>query len=374
MFVQIDIIEYLVHFGADLNAKTKNGETPYDICEDPDLKSRILQLKTEIESKKLVSSSRLRRSHSQNKRTQSIRRTSIREKSQIAKREAIEEARIWHEKIDTDNTKKEDSDLDSETNGNSNNTKAHGPVVDLENINLSMDNGQMYDYRHSPSFNFNGHPHDSNASNRLPMTSVAQADTSDTYTSSVYSQYYDSGYHTDNKQPAMPAGNATNNSYSTLSKPISPDAVKVEIHVTVNASNSNVPNHNTTASGISYNSSTGTLIDLKKQRIEKHRNSLNNTFTDGRKPMDQSTEATVPVNSMALVSNSNKHSLPVFSNTANIPVVHASNYHNHHSKQKHSNSSMHDSPPSPSTFKKKYRGNPSELIGENQKKGCCTIS
>lgn len=42
-------------------------------------------------------SQRLRRSHSQNTRSQSVRRTSIREKNKISRREAIEEARIRQE-------------------------------------------------------------------------------------------------------------------------------------------------------------------------------------------------------------------------------------------------------------------------------------
>ena len=30
----------LAQNGANINAKTRNGETPYDICEDPDIKER----------------------------------------------------------------------------------------------------------------------------------------------------------------------------------------------------------------------------------------------------------------------------------------------------------------------------------------------
>jgi hypothetical protein len=96
---QLDVLELLVQNGADVNAKTKNGETPYDICEDPELKERIIQLKSELETKKASHPNRLKRSHSQNTRSHSVRRTSIREKSQIAKREVIKliknDHKIW---------------------------------------------------------------------------------------------------------------------------------------------------------------------------------------------------------------------------------------------------------------------------------------
>lgn len=69
-----------------------------DICEDPELKERIKELRNEMEIKRLSQlSQRLRRSHSQNTRSQSVRRTSVREKNKISRREAIEEARIRQE-------------------------------------------------------------------------------------------------------------------------------------------------------------------------------------------------------------------------------------------------------------------------------------
>ncbi|XP_054716867.1 protein phosphatase 1 regulatory subunit 16A-like [Uloborus diversus] len=95
-----DAIEMLVQAGADINAKTKNGETPYDISEDIEVRERIMQLKFEMETKRGSQTNRLRRTHSQNTRSQSIRRTSIREKAQISRREAREEARLRHEKED----------------------------------------------------------------------------------------------------------------------------------------------------------------------------------------------------------------------------------------------------------------------------------
>jgi protein phosphatase 1 regulatory subunit 16A len=91
----LDVLELLVQNGANLNARTRNGETPSDICEDPDMRDRILQLKNEQEREILKSrDNKLRRSQSTNTRTQSVRRHSIRDKAQTPRKEAREEARI----------------------------------------------------------------------------------------------------------------------------------------------------------------------------------------------------------------------------------------------------------------------------------------
>ncbi|ROT85193.1 putative protein phosphatase 1 regulatory subunit 16A isoform X1 [Penaeus vannamei] len=89
--------------GANLHARTKNQETPYDICEDAELRERIMQLINEQETKRLHEQTRrVRRAHS-NTRTQSVRRTSIREKTLTPKKEAQEEARI---RLQLENKKK----------------------------------------------------------------------------------------------------------------------------------------------------------------------------------------------------------------------------------------------------------------------------
>ncbi|XP_050429744.1 protein phosphatase 1 regulatory subunit 16A [Adelges cooleyi] len=90
----LEVLEVLVQNGADLNAKTKNDETPSDICEDPDLRDRILQLRNEQETKKEAQKWRIRRTQSNNTRAQSVRRTSIREKTLTSKKDAVEEARL----------------------------------------------------------------------------------------------------------------------------------------------------------------------------------------------------------------------------------------------------------------------------------------
>ncbi|RZF39693.1 hypothetical protein LSTR_LSTR012147 [Laodelphax striatellus] len=92
----LEVLELLVQNGADLNAKTKHDETPADICEDPELKERILELRSEQETKRMQEAQRRRvkRTQSNNTRTQSVRRTSIRDKTLTSKKEAVEEARL----------------------------------------------------------------------------------------------------------------------------------------------------------------------------------------------------------------------------------------------------------------------------------------
>uniref|UniRef100_A0A0A9ZDJ2 Protein phosphatase 1 regulatory subunit 16A n=1 Tax=Lygus hesperus TaxID=30085 RepID=A0A0A9ZDJ2_LYGHE len=90
----IEVLELLVQNGADLNAKTKHDETPADICEDIELRERIIELKTEQETKKLAEKRRVRRTQSNNSRAHSVRRTSVRERGLTAKRDAVQEARF----------------------------------------------------------------------------------------------------------------------------------------------------------------------------------------------------------------------------------------------------------------------------------------
>ena len=41
----LEVVESLAQNGGNINARTRNGETPFDICEDPDIKERLLELK-----------------------------------------------------------------------------------------------------------------------------------------------------------------------------------------------------------------------------------------------------------------------------------------------------------------------------------------
>ncbi|KAG5887833.1 hypothetical protein JTB14_022690 [Gonioctena quinquepunctata] len=90
----LEVLELLAQAGANLNAKNKHDETPSDICEDPEIKDRILELRTEQEIKKQAEAKRKVRRSQSNTRTQSVRRTSLRDKGLTARRDAVEEARF----------------------------------------------------------------------------------------------------------------------------------------------------------------------------------------------------------------------------------------------------------------------------------------
>ncbi|VDI51292.1 protein phosphatase 1 regulatory subunit 16A [Mytilus galloprovincialis] len=115
---QQDVLELLVKNGADIDAKTRNGETPFDLCEDPEMKQKILDLKDDLENKKASRSSgstkrgtKHQTSRSSGSSNASIRRTSMRgEKSQLFMKEAKEEAmHFGWGKNDLDEEDKENS-------------------------------------------------------------------------------------------------------------------------------------------------------------------------------------------------------------------------------------------------------------------------
>ncbi|XP_076250708.1 myosin phosphatase targeting subunit 75D [Rhynchophorus ferrugineus] len=90
----IEVLELLAQAGANLNAKNRNDETPSDICEDADIKERILDLRTEQEIKKQAEAKKKVKRSQSNTRTQSVRRTSLRDRGLTARRDAVEEARL----------------------------------------------------------------------------------------------------------------------------------------------------------------------------------------------------------------------------------------------------------------------------------------
>ncbi|CAI2736213.1 unnamed protein product [Schistosoma spindalis] len=101
---QLEIVELLVNFGADILAETRNGETVFDICEDIEMHTRLIEIKQEVERKKSQQQDLLnkpgkprelvRRRSSTNPRSASIRRTSMREKKMISWKEAKQEAEM----------------------------------------------------------------------------------------------------------------------------------------------------------------------------------------------------------------------------------------------------------------------------------------
>ena len=342
-------MELLVQNGADINAKTKNGETPFDICEDPELKERIIQLKNEMETKRASQqSNRLKRSHSQNTRSHSVRRTSIREKSQISRREAREEARLRHEK----ESQKDEDDADGKQQLNAKDNINH-----LSNPSLHSMQSHYQNKTDSATNNLDSATNNlDSATNNLDLAlnSIDLATSNINFPNFENKKSNDSDSELSVSNPSKVVNNFNSphnskkdavvirntgyndkdNQVSLLTKAsdgqiqaisrtssLGNESVKVEIHVTVNTT----PTYNT-----------GTLSDLKKQRAE-HRNSI--TLSS-----PSSGETAVHSNSLP---NNNSHKV--------------------------SATYIYEPPPSPSTSIKKFRGDPSDIVGETKKKGCCKI-
>jgi protein phosphatase 1 regulatory subunit 16A len=95
----LEIVELLAQNGANISARTKNGETPFDICEDPEIKQRLIELK---EQRLHLDQPRVKRTRSASTRTQSIRRTSLREKMNTTKRDVQDEKMYFMQNFDSD--------------------------------------------------------------------------------------------------------------------------------------------------------------------------------------------------------------------------------------------------------------------------------
>lgn len=101
----LEVVELLAQNGANIMAKSKSGETPFDICEDPDIKERLIQLK---EQRVRLEQPKVRRTRSTSTRTQSIRRTSLREKMNTTKRDVQDEKFFLMKTLDVMPLKKDD--------------------------------------------------------------------------------------------------------------------------------------------------------------------------------------------------------------------------------------------------------------------------
>lgn len=317
-----DVIEMLVMAGADLSAKTKNGETPFDICEDHELRERILQLKNEMEIKRASQPQKLRRSHSQNTRSQSVRRTSIRDKSLMSRREAREEARIWHEKQDQ-NTTDEDEEAKVQYDSKvSEKELLHGEHPGMDMLLCTSNSGNEKSGKENQNLVELFQPYPSsekvdiqtmNEKNCIPSTNAQEIP--ETMMESVSLKDAD-------EVSVHPSGELCDTPLvTTPMSPRSQEAVKVEIHVTVNTSPTYAPNH-------------GTLADLKKHRSDmRSRSSL-----------------TLNSSQQDISSKMITHNGHTFSATY-----------------------LYDQPPSPTISLRRFCSDPSEIVGEPHKQGCCAI-
>ncbi|VVD03236.1 unnamed protein product [Leptidea sinapis] len=137
----LEVLELLVQYGADLNVRNKHDETPADICEEGEMRSRILRLAAEQEEVRRRAASgagdRLRTarrssSSASTSRVRSVRRTSLREKQLAAKADARGEARL-RETFDS----AVDDDYQGLANGVENDQNA-SLSADISNTRLSI--------------------------------------------------------------------------------------------------------------------------------------------------------------------------------------------------------------------------------------------
>ncbi|CAH0584409.1 unnamed protein product [Chrysodeixis includens] len=96
----LEVLELLVQYGADLNVRNKHDETPADICEEGELRARIVRLAADQEEvRRHAAAGKLRTarrssSSASTSRVRSVRRTSLREKQLTAKADVRGEARL----------------------------------------------------------------------------------------------------------------------------------------------------------------------------------------------------------------------------------------------------------------------------------------
>ncbi|KPI97270.1 Protein phosphatase 1 regulatory inhibitor subunit 16B [Papilio xuthus] len=150
----LEVLELLVQYGADLNVRNKHDETPADICEEGEIRTRIARLAAEQEeirrraahsAGERLRTARRSSSTASTSRVRSVRRTSLREKQMAAKADARGEARL-RETFDS----AADDELQGLSNGveNDQNTANQLPSNDITHNRLSISSttsNQSYD-------------------------------------------------------------------------------------------------------------------------------------------------------------------------------------------------------------------------------------
>ncbi|CAB3220117.1 unnamed protein product [Arctia plantaginis] len=145
----LEVLELLVQYGADLNVRNKHDERPADICEEGEVRARILRLAADQEElRKHAAADRLRTarrssSTASTSRVRSVRRTSLREKQLTAKADVRGEARL-RETFDST----VDDDMQGLSNGveNDQNTANLPPELSHKRLsNTSTTSNQSYD-------------------------------------------------------------------------------------------------------------------------------------------------------------------------------------------------------------------------------------
>lgn len=321
-----------------------------------------------METKRACPPHKLKRSHSSNTRSQSVRRTSIREKSQISRREAREEGRLRQEKGQA-LTRSTDEDDDPSNTGNNcvNNERraassaddsvsSHSHVLDLKSIQLILGDSA----EHAPSMNPSANDRvDTSVNHYQPqqqdhLESSVQCSGNVSLSSSTY--------------PVINKANAeialeTVGCKSQLSNghsPLHSGAMEMRHssdEVTPLPNNNNHvathPSRDPVRADVKVNATiaSGTLADLKRLR------------SDQRKGPDR---VVIPLSCDSAMDSSftpgSNNNLPCSPYLLDTQVT--------------SSACPGALPPSPSNTLKRFRGDPSEVVGggETSKQGCCTIS
>ncbi|CAH0398832.1 unnamed protein product [Chilo suppressalis] len=187
----LEVLEILVQYGADLNVRNKHDETPADICEEGEMRARILRLAVEQEERRRralhahahterAATARRSSSTASTSRVRSVRRTSLREKQLAAKADARGEARL---------RETFDSAVDDELQGLSN-----GMENDQNSAN-QLQPSELTHKRLSTSSTTSNQSYDSTVEYSVPKHTYNQrgstqrnSDVSDTNESITYSQ------------------------------------------------------------------------------------------------------------------------------------------------------------------------------------------
>ncbi|XP_044735062.1 protein phosphatase 1 regulatory subunit 16A [Chrysoperla carnea] len=308
----LEVLEMLVQNGADLSAKNKHDETPADICEDPEIRERIMQLKFEQETRRREEAEAaarvgrscgrpVRRSQSNNTRAQSVRRTSIRDKTLTTKKDAVEEARF---RLQAQEGYNPDSAIEA-NKPTSNGDSANGSTIKSE-----LSNGNNNTLLTSPSATSS--PTKINAS-RL------QGDNDYNALSLVLSKDRDAPDGKANDSLSNDGGDVTDLPTETSYTTDNNGKINVTVTVTINA---------------------GTLADLKKQRAQ-----IRNSSPDiNSLPMSPTLSSNAPSEILVTAVNNNNddniHISPVSSNNSSV---------------------------------QKFCGNTGEVVGDVKSKRCCII-
>lgn len=242
----IKIVELLVEAGAQLNAKTNNDETVFDLCDNAELLEKLNQLKDELESKQASGSDKLKRTQSRtNSRVHSVRRTSVRDKNQISRREAREEALLRVDSSPIATAKLADSNLINGTNGKSHPTNENGEEtserLSSESSSSSIERSVSHQTNLLQTEEADGcvpkthtNPDERDSSNQLvssSATSLDNASASDKCTTSKQPKHdtLDSSITLVNNQPTSNAQSKTNHQTIALTRSLTVDESRQKV-------------------------------------------------------------------------------------------------------------------------------------------------